>query len=76
MARMERLTYKTFSIGDTINKFRGRLDLETVSATEGPTLMETLKIPFTYCWSPGLVPKPLDWHSHIGMRTNQACARF
>jgi UDP:flavonoid glycosyltransferase YjiC (YdhE family) len=29
-------------------------------------LAKTLKIPFTYCWSPGLVPKPSDWASHIG----------
>jgi hypothetical protein len=28
--------------------------------------MENLKIPFTYCWSSTLVPKPLDWGEHIG----------
>lgn len=35
-------------------------------ATVGPTLAQALKIPFTYCWSPALIPKPVDWPSHIG----------
>lgn len=34
---------------------------------DAPMLTQTLKIPFTYCWSPALVPKPVDWPSHIGM---------
>jgi UDP:flavonoid glycosyltransferase YjiC (YdhE family) len=29
-------------------------------------LIATRKIPFTYCWSPALVPKPFDWPSNIG----------
>lgn len=33
---------------------------------DGPMLAEALKIPFTYCWSPALVPKPKDWGPHIG----------
>lgn len=33
---------------------------------EGPQLAEILRIPFTYCWSPALVPKPSDWPSYIG----------
>ncbi|KAB2570879.1 Sterol 3-beta-glucosyltransferase UGT80A2 [Lasiodiplodia theobromae] len=33
--------------------------------TEGPDLADTLKIPFTYCWSPALVSKPVDWPPHI-----------
>lgn len=33
---------------------------------DGPLIAETLKIPFTYCWSPALVPKPKDWGPHIG----------
>lgn len=54
-------------LGDIINKFRRSLDLEPVSTAEGPNLADNLKIPFTYCWSPGLVPKPRDWHAHIGI---------
>lgn len=33
---------------------------------DAPMLAQTLKIPFTYCWSPALVPKPIDWAPHIG----------
>lgn len=54
------------SIGDLINDFRRTLDLEPVPFTEGPLLAEKLCIPTTYCWSPALVPKPLDWPSFIG----------
>ncbi|RDW64603.1 hypothetical protein BP6252_10254 [Coleophoma cylindrospora] len=53
-------------LGDIINKWRRDIDLEPVPVTEGPSLAETLKVPFTYCWSPALVPKPLDWPSYIG----------
>lgn len=42
------------------------MDLEEVPMSEGPLLAETLKIPFTYCWSPSLVGKPVDWPSNIG----------
>lgn len=33
---------------------------------DGPSLMQQLKVPFTYCWSPSLVPKPDDWPHYIG----------
>lgn len=49
-----------------MNKWRHRIDLEHVAMFDGPMLAETLKIPFTYCWSPCLVPKPKDWGPHIG----------
>ncbi|KAF2015140.1 glycosyltransferase family 1 protein [Aaosphaeria arxii CBS 175.79] len=52
-------------LGDLINKWRYTLDLEPVPNTMGPVLAEALKVPFTYCWSPALVPKPLDWAEHI-----------
>ncbi|KAK1566121.1 uncharacterized protein LY79DRAFT_572661 [Colletotrichum navitas] len=60
---VEHLTWQ--GLGDLINKWRSRLDLEPVAMFDGPMLAETLKIPFTYCWSPALVPKPKDWGSHI-----------
>lgn len=53
-------------LGDVINNWRNTLDLEPIPASVGPVLAENLKIPFTYCWSPSLVPKPLDWGEHIG----------
>ncbi|GME29016.1 hypothetical protein ETB97_009763 [Neofusicoccum parvum] len=52
-------------LGDVINKWRKGLDLEEVPMSEGPDLADSLKIPFTYCWSPALVPKPRDWPSYI-----------
>jgi hypothetical protein len=62
---VEFLTWQ--GLGDVINKWRKQsLDLEPVPATEGAGIIETLKVPFTYCWSPALVPKPRDWSSHIG----------
>lgn len=53
-------------LGDVINDWRKTIDLEPVPLSEGPLLAETLKIPFTYCWSPALVSKPRDWPSYIG----------
>ncbi|KAL4791293.1 hypothetical protein BDV19DRAFT_401486 [Aspergillus venezuelensis] len=52
-------------LGDVINDWRALIDLEPVPGTEGPCLADVLKVPFTYCWSPALVPKPLDWPAHI-----------
>ncbi|PVI03303.1 glycosyltransferase family 1 protein [Periconia macrospinosa] len=52
--------------GDVINKWRVEdLQMDPVHTSMGPDLIETLKIPFTYCWSPALVPKPNDWGSNI-----------
>jgi UDP:flavonoid glycosyltransferase YjiC (YdhE family) len=60
---VEFLTWQ--GLGDLINRFRRSLDLEEVPISVGPVLASTLKIPFTYCWSPALVPKPPDWPAHI-----------
>ncbi|KXG52090.1 Glycosyl transferase, family 28 [Penicillium griseofulvum] len=60
---VEWLTWQ--GLGDVINRWRISIDLEPIPATEGPRLAETLKIPYTYCWSPALVPKPRDWPAHI-----------
>ena len=55
------------SLGDLVNQWRKDvLELERISTSEGPNLVETLNLPLTYCWSPALIPKPLDWGSHIG----------
>ena len=60
---VEFLTWQ--GLGDVINDFRRALDLEAVPISVGPVLASALKVPFTYCWSPALVPKPADWPSHI-----------
>lgn len=59
-------------VGDVVNQWRKELDLDEVAMFEGPHLAKILKVPFTYCWSPALVPKPLDWPSYIGQCPTKA----
>ncbi|QKD56925.2 uncharacterized protein FOBCDRAFT_186169 [Fusarium oxysporum Fo47] len=56
-------------LGDAINQWRRHdLYLDPLPASVGPDIVDMLKIPFTYCWSPALIPKPSDWGSNIGER--------
>ncbi|KAH0269446.1 sterol glucosyltransferase, partial [Aureobasidium melanogenum] len=52
-------------LGDVINDWRESIELEPVNFLDGPALAQMLKIPFTYCFSPGLVPKPKDWPDYV-----------
>ncbi|KAL4783745.1 hypothetical protein BJX76DRAFT_348307 [Aspergillus varians] len=53
-------------LGDLQNEFRRfELGLEPLDAIRAPSLIHRLQIPFTYMWSPALLPKPDDWRSHI-----------
>ncbi|KAJ5727467.1 hypothetical protein N7493_005287 [Penicillium malachiteum] len=53
-------------LGGVINDWRKHeLALEPISVSDGPFLLKNLEIPYTYCWSPGLVPKPQDWPANI-----------
>ena len=53
-------------LGDIINRFGQKcLGLNPVSLIWAPGMLQRLKIPQTYCWSPALVPKPKDWGTHI-----------
>ncbi|MCJ1313310.1 hypothetical protein MMC25_006987 [Agyrium rufum] len=55
-------------LGDLINKFRTEtLNLGELSAAAATTMLHRLKIPYTYCWSPALIPKPQDWGRHISI---------
>ncbi|KAF1935817.1 UDP-Glycosyltransferase/glycogen phosphorylase [Clathrospora elynae] len=55
-------------LGDIINRFRSKcLGLDPVSLIWAPGMLQRLKIPHTYCWSPALIPKPKDWGSHISI---------
>ncbi|KAF2450446.1 glycosyltransferase family 1 protein [Karstenula rhodostoma CBS 690.94] len=55
-------------LGDLINKFRkDLLNLDPISLLWSPAMMERMKIPHTYCWSPALIPKPKDWGHHISI---------
>ncbi|KDR81957.1 hypothetical protein GALMADRAFT_207321 [Galerina marginata CBS 339.88] len=54
-------------VGDIINNFRStKLGLSPLSIRSGPGYVDRLKIPWTYCMSPALVPKPNDWKNYIG----------
>jgi hypothetical protein len=53
-------------LGDLINRFRTQiLHLEEVSKLWAPGQLYRLKVPYTYMWSPGLIPKPKDWGPEI-----------
>ncbi|KAI2782640.1 glycosyltransferase family 1 protein [Daldinia loculata] len=63
-AMVEMMTWQ--GLGDVINRFRTKiLDLEPLSVLWAPALLTRLRIPYTYCWSPALIPKPNDWGQHI-----------
>ncbi|KAF7561513.1 hypothetical protein G7046_g2634 [Stylonectria norvegica] len=53
-------------LGDLVNDFRVKtLALDPVSTLWAPGATYRLHVPYTYLWSPGLVPKPQDWGSEI-----------
>ncbi|KIM49654.1 glycosyltransferase family 1 protein [Hebeloma cylindrosporum] len=53
-------------VGDIINHFRTtKLGLSPLSVHSGAGYVDRLKIPWTYCMSPALVPKPDDWKNNI-----------
>lgn len=55
-------------LGDVINRFREKcLGLDPTSSIWGPGMLQRLKVPHTYCWSPCLIPKPRDWGTHISI---------
>lgn len=61
---VEMMTWQ--GLGDLVNKFRVKtLGLEPVSTLWAPGQLYRLKVPYTYLWSPTLVPKPGDWGEEI-----------
>ncbi|KAH6653882.1 hypothetical protein BKA67DRAFT_535229 [Truncatella angustata] len=53
-------------LGDLVNDFRVKtLGLDPVSTLWAPGSTYRLHVPFTYLWSPGIVPKPQDWGDEI-----------
>ncbi|KAJ4066652.1 hypothetical protein NW756_010163 [Fusarium oxysporum] len=65
-AMIELLAWQGLS--DIINRFRAKcLGLDPVSVIWAPGMLQRLKIPHTYCWSPALIPKPKDWGSQISI---------
>ncbi|MCJ1314633.1 hypothetical protein MMC25_008315 [Agyrium rufum] len=65
-ALVEMMTWQ--GLGDIINRFREKsLGLEPVSLMWAPGMASRMRIPYTYCWSPSLIPKPKDWAAHISI---------
>lgn len=61
---VEMMTWQ--GLGDLVNDFRVKtLGLEPVSTLWAPGQLYRLRVPYTYLWSPGLVPKPNDWGPEI-----------
>ncbi|KAK7428956.1 hypothetical protein QQZ08_004573 [Neonectria magnoliae] len=55
-------------LGDLVNNFRVKtLGLDPMSTLWAPGATYRLHVPFTYLWSPALVPKPEDWGSEVGV---------
>eukprot|EP00899_Mesostigma_viride_P020931 jgi/Mesvir1/2883/Mv13959-RA.2 len=54
-------------VADMLNRFREEtLALPKIRLGEGAaSLLHSHRVPFAYCWSPTLVPRPSDWGSHI-----------
>lgn len=51
-----------------LKNFRKQLGLKPLRAVEGNNpshLIDFHKVPFGYCWSPAVLPKPPDWGPHI-----------
>ncbi|PNS19049.1 Sterol 3-beta-glucosyltransferase [Sphaceloma murrayae] len=63
-ALVEMMTWQ--GLGDLVNSFRVRtLGLEPISSFWAPDALWRMKVPYTYMWSPELVPKPKDWGPEI-----------
>lgn len=61
---VEMMTWQ--GLGDLVNRFRVKtLGLEPVSSLWAPGALYRMKVPYTYLWSPKLVPKPKDWGPEI-----------
>lgn len=61
---VEMMTWQ--GLGDIVNRFRERtLGLEPVSSLWAPGALYRMHVPYTYLWSPSLVPKPKDWGPEI-----------
>ncbi|EXJ73807.1 uncharacterized protein A1O5_03569 [Cladophialophora psammophila CBS 110553] len=55
-------------LGDVINLFRQRcLHLEPLSMIWASGITHSHDIPFTYAWSPALLPKPPDWGPNVSV---------
>jgi len=53
-------------MSDIINGFREKtLHLSSLHTSKAVSAMIEERVPHTYCWSPSLVRKPIDWPEYI-----------
>lgn len=53
-------------LSSVINDFRTSiLRIPAITSRSATSILDNLRIPWTYCWSPELLPKPKDWKTHI-----------
>lgn len=53
-------------LGDLVNSWRKKiLALDQVDSITAPSLIHRLRVPYSYLWSPALLPKPRDWNDDI-----------
>ncbi|KAJ5801662.1 CAZyme family GT1 [Penicillium psychrosexuale] len=53
-------------LGDLVNSWRKKcLALDPLDSITAPSLPQRLGVPFSYLWSPALLPKPADWGDQI-----------
>ena len=63
---VEMMTWQ--GLGDLVNRFRVKsLGLEPMSTLWAPGQLFRLRVPYTYLWSPDLIPKPKDWGPEINV---------
>ncbi|CAF1083866.1 unnamed protein product [Didymodactylos carnosus] len=61
---VEMLTWS--AMRDLINNFRkNTLKLDKLHTSQATHLIVDERVPHTYCWSPSIVGKPVDWGDHI-----------
>lgn len=64
--KVEFLTWE--GLNDVINHFRERtLMLDPIHPLWGQFLFSSLKVPYTYCFSQALIPRPPDWGDYISI---------
>ncbi|CAG8069294.1 unnamed protein product [Penicillium olsonii] len=53
-------------LGDLVNSWRKKvLALDPLDSITAPSLIHRLQVPYSYLWSPALLPKPRDWRDDI-----------
>lgn len=70
-----RITFSAFdkltTMGLNVNKWRTEaLNLPPIAGDRGAHVLNDLRVPFSYMWSPALSAKPMDWGDHVDVLGN------